>query len=101
MKMSDHSSLRCREPKRQQLTVASQGEELICNGLKNFNTGGIVSDLTVLKDVLGGTGDHIFTFISTVQPGIHSLTTETASGSESSESIAIVPRMYGLRLQGH
>jgi alkylation response protein AidB-like acyl-CoA dehydrogenase len=42
----------------------------VFNGFKNFNTGGVVSDLTVLEGVLDGTEDHIFTFVNTVQPGI-------------------------------
>ncbi len=40
------------------------------DGAKNFNTGGVVSDLTVLEGVLEGTEDHIFTFVHTDQPGI-------------------------------
>lgn len=37
---------------------------------KFFNTGGVVSDLTVLEGVLEGTEDHIFAFVPTEQPGI-------------------------------
>lgn len=57
-------------PRDSDLNITSSGEELIFNGFKNFNTGGVVSDLTVLEGVLDGTDDHIFTFVDTRQPGI-------------------------------
>jgi len=41
----------------------------VFNGSKNFNTGGVVSDLTVLEGVLEGTENHIFAFVLTKQPG--------------------------------
>ncbi|KAK6430972.1 hypothetical protein LTR95_012867 [Oleoguttula sp. CCFEE 5521] len=50
--------------------ITSDGDSIIFSGAKNFNTGGVVSDLTVLEGVLEGTEDHIFTFVNTVQPGI-------------------------------
>ena len=43
---------------------------MVFNGFKNFNTGGVVSDLTVLEGVFSGTEDHIFALVPTVQPGI-------------------------------
>ena len=43
---------------------------MIFDGVKNFNTGGVVSDLTVLEGVYAGTEHHIFAFVPTVQPGI-------------------------------
>ncbi|KAH9842306.1 putative thermophilic desulfurizing enzyme family protein, partial [Teratosphaeria destructans] len=46
------------------------GGALVFNGFKNFNTGGYISDLTVLEGVLEGTADHIFTLVPTSQPGI-------------------------------
>lgn len=57
-------------PRDSDLKITSQGDTLVFNGFKNFNTGGVVSDLTVLEGVLDGTQDHIFTFVKTDQPGI-------------------------------
>lgn len=39
-------------------------------GFKNFNTGGVVSDLTVLEGGLEGSEAHIFAFAPTQQSGI-------------------------------
>ncbi|KIW76915.1 hypothetical protein Z517_09359 [Fonsecaea pedrosoi CBS 271.37] len=49
---------------------SGDGEELVFNGSKFFNTGGVVSDATILEGVLDGTEDHIFTIVPTKQPGI-------------------------------
>jgi len=57
-------------PRDSDLKITSEGDEIVFNGFKNFNTGGVVSDLTVLEGVLDGTEDHIFTFVKTEQPGI-------------------------------
>lgn len=57
-------------PRDSDLKITSSGDTLNFNGFKNFNTGGVVSDLTVLEGVLEGTEDHIFTFVKTDQPGI-------------------------------
>lgn len=57
-------------PRDNDLSIKSEGDTLIWNGFKNFNTGGVVSDLTVLEGVLEGTKDHIYTVVSTNQPGI-------------------------------
>jgi len=57
-------------PRDSDLKITSDGEWLVFNGFKNFNTGGVVSDLTVLEGVLEGTEDHIFTFSRTDQPGM-------------------------------
>lgn len=54
-------------PRDSDLKITSEGDELVFNGFKNFNTGGVVSDLTVLEGVLEGTDDHIFTFVNTNQ----------------------------------
>ena len=43
---------------------------MVFNGAKNFNTGGVVSDLTVLEGVVSGTENHIFTFVPTDQDGL-------------------------------
>ncbi|OAA59000.1 acyl-CoA dehydrogenase domain-containing protein [Niveomyces insectorum RCEF 264] len=52
------------------LDDAAGGDHLVYNGAKHFNTGGVVSDLTVLEGVLAGTNDHIFAIVPTQQPGI-------------------------------
>lgn len=57
-------------PRDSDLKITSEGDHLIFNGFKNFNTGGVVSDLTVLEGVYDGTDAHIFTFVKTEQPGI-------------------------------
>lgn len=56
-------------PRDSDLKITSEGSNIVFNGFKNFNTGGVVSDLTVLEGVLEGTEDHIFTLVHTVQPG--------------------------------
>lgn len=55
-------------PRDSDLKITSEGSNIVFNGFKNFNTGGVVSDLTVLEGVLEGTEDHIFTLVNTVQP---------------------------------
>ena len=60
-------------PRDNDLKITSDGDEIVFNGFKNFNTGGVVSDLTVLEGVLDGTEDHIFTLVKTDQPGIQFL----------------------------
>ncbi|KAF2765097.1 acyl-CoA dehydrogenase NM domain-like protein [Teratosphaeria nubilosa] len=57
-------------PRDSDLKISSEGDGLVFNGFKNFNTGGFISDLTVLEGVLEGTTDHIFTLVPTSQPGI-------------------------------
>ena len=57
-------------PRDSDLKITSEGDKLIFNGFKFFNTGGVVSDLTVLEGVLDGTSDHIFAFVKTRQEGI-------------------------------
>lgn len=52
------------------ITPAADGQHVVFTGKKNFNTGGVVSDLTVLEGVYDGTDKHIFTFVKTDQPGI-------------------------------
>ncbi|KAJ9223241.1 hypothetical protein DTO169C6_4501 [Paecilomyces variotii] len=50
--------------------VTKSGDGLVFNGFKNFNTGGVVSDLTVLEGVYEDTEHHIFALVPTRQPGI-------------------------------
>ncbi|KIW84866.1 hypothetical protein Z517_00254 [Fonsecaea pedrosoi CBS 271.37] len=57
-------------PRNADLKITLDGEELVFNGSKFFNTGGVVSDATILEGVLDGTEDHIFTIVPTKQPGI-------------------------------
>ena len=57
-------------PRDSDLAITSDGNNIIFNGFKNFNTGGVVSDLTVLEGVLHGTDGHIFAFAPTQQSGI-------------------------------
>ena len=57
-------------PRDSDLSIVSDGDHIIFNGFKNFNTGGVVSDLTVLEGVYEGTDQHIFAFAPTTQAGI-------------------------------
>lgn len=57
-------------PRDNDLKITSDGDYLVFNGAKHFNTGGVVSDLTVLEGVLEGTEGHIFALVPTEQPGI-------------------------------
>lgn len=57
-------------PRDSDLKITPDGDSIIFNGAKFFNTGGVVSDLTVLEGVLDGTQDHIFAIVPTKQPGI-------------------------------
>ncbi|PYI25299.1 acyl-CoA dehydrogenase NM domain-like protein [Aspergillus indologenus CBS 114.80] len=57
-------------PRDSDLKITSDGDQIVFNGAKFFNTGGVVSDLTVLEGVLEGTDQHIFALVETRQPGI-------------------------------
>lgn len=57
-------------PRDSDLSIKSDGDNIVFNGFKFFNTGGVVSDLTVLEGVYENTGNHIFAFAKTDQPGI-------------------------------
>jgi alkylation response protein AidB-like acyl-CoA dehydrogenase len=57
-------------PRDNDLKIISSGDKIVFSGYKHFNTGGAISDLTVLEGVLEGTQDHIFAFAKTEQPGI-------------------------------
>lgn len=57
-------------PRDNDLKIIDSGDKITFNGRKHFNTGGVVSDLTVLEGVLEGTEDHIFAIVPTVQDGI-------------------------------
>ncbi|GJC93240.1 thermophilic desulfurizing enzyme family protein [Colletotrichum higginsianum] len=50
--------------------ITSDGDKVVFNGFKHFNTGGVISDLTVLEGVLEGTKDHLYAVVKTDQPGI-------------------------------
>lgn len=57
-------------PRDNDLTITVSGDKLVFDGFKNFSTGGVISDLTVLEGVVAGTEDHIFAFVPTKQPGL-------------------------------
>lgn len=57
-------------PRNADLKITSEGDDIVFNGFKHFNTGGVISDATILEGVLDGTEDHIFTIAPTKQPGI-------------------------------
>ena len=63
-------SLGAVNPRDADLRIKSDGDNIVFNGYKNFNTGGVISDLTILEGVYEGTEDHIFSIVPTVQPGI-------------------------------
>lgn len=57
-------------PRDSDLKITPDGDDIVFTGNKYFNTGGVVSDLTVLEGVVDGTQDHIFALVETRQPGI-------------------------------
>lgn len=57
-------------PRDNDLNITSDGDNIVFDGYKFFNTGGVVSDLTVLEGSFEGTDDHIFAIVETKQPGI-------------------------------
>lgn len=57
-------------PRDNDLKIVPDGENIVFEGFKFFNTGGVVSDLTVLEGSYNGTEDHIFAIVKTNQPGI-------------------------------
>ncbi|KAJ4247124.1 hypothetical protein NW762_013262 [Fusarium torreyae] len=57
-------------PRDSDLKITSNGDKIIFNGFKNFSTGGVISDLTVLEGVYGEKEEHIFAIVPTQQPGI-------------------------------
>lgn len=50
--------------------IVDDGDDIVFSGFKNFNTGGVISDLTVLEGVYEGTDKHIFALAKTDQPAI-------------------------------
>lgn len=58
------------KPPNNDLNITDDGDHLVFDGFKNFNIGGVISDLTVLEGVFPGTEYHIFAFVPTVQEGI-------------------------------
>jgi alkylation response protein AidB-like acyl-CoA dehydrogenase len=57
-------------PRDSDLAIESDGNNIVFSGFKFFNTGGVISDLTVLEGVYKGNGKHIFAFAKTDQQGI-------------------------------
>ncbi|ETI23638.1 hypothetical protein G647_05440 [Cladophialophora carrionii CBS 160.54] len=56
-------------PRNADLKITSDGDHIVFNGFKHFNTGGVISDATILEGVVDGTENHIFTIVPTRQPG--------------------------------
>ncbi len=52
------------------IVESADGTSLVFKGFKNFSTGGVVSDLTVLEGAYNGTEAHIFPIVPSNQPGI-------------------------------
>ena len=50
--------------------ITDDGDAIIFSGFKHFNTGGVVSDLTVLEGVYEGTDQHIFALAPSKQAAI-------------------------------
>ncbi|KAM0186136.1 hypothetical protein ACHAPI_011826 [Fusarium lateritium] len=57
-------------PRDSDLKITSDGDKIVFNGFKNFSTGGVISDLTVLEGVYGDKEEHIFAIVPTQQAGI-------------------------------
>lgn len=57
-------------PRDSDLKITPEGDEIVFSGAKFFNTGGVVSDLTVLEGVLEDSDAHIFAIVPTNQPSI-------------------------------
>ncbi|KAI9651491.1 MAG: hypothetical protein M1831_000808 [Alyxoria varia] len=57
-------------PRDEDLKITSDGDSIVFNGSKAFNTGGVVSDLTVLEGIYEGTDKHIFAFARADDPGM-------------------------------
>jgi alkylation response protein AidB-like acyl-CoA dehydrogenase len=68
-KLTNRSLAGAVNPRDNDLVIQDDGDRLIFNGSKHFNTGGVISDLTVLEGVLAGTTNHIFAIVPTSQPG--------------------------------
>lgn len=68
------------------ISTSADGNDIVFLGAKNFNTGGVISDLTVLEGVYEGTEDHIFTFAKTDQQGIQFAHNWDALGMRLTES---------------
>ncbi|KAK0724342.1 acyl-CoA dehydrogenase/oxidase [Lasiosphaeris hirsuta] len=61
-------------PRDNDLKITYDDEKFTYNGFKHFNTGGVVSDLTVLEGAIDGRPEeHIFAFVPTAQTGIQFL----------------------------
>ncbi|KAI9817097.1 MAG: hypothetical protein M1827_001209 [Pycnora praestabilis] len=52
-------------PRDKELHISPEGDELVLNRFRTFDTGGVVSDLTILEGVYEGTENHIFTIVKT------------------------------------
>ncbi|KAK5999088.1 DBT sulfur dioxygenase [Cladobotryum mycophilum] len=57
-------------PRDNELKITAKEDGLVFTGFKFFNTGGVISDMTVLEGAIEGSGEHIFALVETKQPGI-------------------------------
>jgi alkylation response protein AidB-like acyl-CoA dehydrogenase len=69
MRESNQGLVGAVNPRDNDLVIEEDGDKLVFNGFKHFNTGGVISDLTVLEGVLVGTTNHIFAIVPTSRPG--------------------------------
>lgn len=74
-------------PRDNDLHITDHGDYLVFDGFKNFNTGGVVSDLTVLEGVFAGTEHHIFALVPTEQPGIQFAVSQPSSPTPRSPAL--------------
>lgn len=56
-------------PRDNDLSITDAGDHLVFDGFKNFNTGGVISDWTVLEGAYAGAEHHVFAFVPTNQLG--------------------------------
>ncbi|KAK2044893.1 acyl-CoA dehydrogenase domain-containing protein [Colletotrichum somersetense] len=70
--------------------ITSDGDKVVFNGRKHFNTGGAISDLTVLEGVLEGTEDHLYAIVKTDQSGVRFLHNWDNVGLRLSESGSVI-----------
>ncbi|KAI8826586.1 acyl-CoA dehydrogenase/oxidase [Fimicolochytrium jonesii] len=54
-------------PRDADLVITPEGDELVFNGFKHFNTGGVVSDVTWLEGAIDGHKEHIFALVPSSQ----------------------------------
>ena len=74
-------------PRDSDLKITSEDGFIVFDGFKNFNTGGVISDLTVLEGALEGSEAHIFAYAPTNQAGIQfAVSKSNSSGLHASKA---------------